>query len=100
MDYEGFKKFVEEVGAEKILILYFDNDRVEYYPDGDFNPDDIMEYNGELVVKARTHVMSKGVTGGKYDIPVTVYNTGLQAVVTLDDVKQRDRIDRSTLYIN
>lgn len=100
MDYQAFKKLVEEVGAKNILILYFDNDRVEYYPDGDFNPDDIMELNGELVIKSHTNVMSKGVKGGHYDIPVTVYNTQLQAVVTLDDVKDRDRIDRHTLYIN
>ena len=100
MDYGTFKALLDEVGPERILILYFDNDRVEYFPDGDFNPDDMMEINGNLVFKSKSNILSKGVTGGKYDIPITMYNAELQAVAVLDDVKDRDRIDRHTLYIN
>lgn len=98
MNYEAFKALVEEVGAERILALYFDNDRSEYYPDGDFNPDDIIEINGDLVIKAHRCIRSIGPKGGFINIPVTVYNTSLQAVITLDDVKDRSRMDIENLY--
>ena len=100
MNYEGFKKFVEEVGAENILILFFDNNRTVYYPKGNFNPDDITEYNGELVVKEHTFIHSSGANGGFNDIPVTVYNTQLQSVVVLDNAtKDRKRIDIHEMYM-
>ena len=99
MDYKGLKQLVDEVGPERILALYFDNNRTEYYPDGDFSMDDVCEYNGELVVKVSTNINSMGVKGGYKDIPVTVYNTALQSVIVLDDVRDRDRIDRHELYI-
>lgn len=100
MDYATFKAIVDEVGPERILQIYFDNDRVEYYPDGDFNMDDAVDINGELIIKAKRHVQSFGVKGGKIDIPVTVYNAEVQSVITLDNEEDRKRLDRHAVYHN
>lgn len=100
MEYANFVKLVNEVGEDRILVLYFDNDRSQCYPNGDFSLNDAIDYNGELVIKAHCHIHSKGPTGGKIDIPVTVYNTELQSVVVLDDTNDRKRIDVHNLYRN
>lgn len=98
MTYGTFKAIVDEVGADKILTLFFDNERAEYYPNGDFNFDDAIEMDGVLVIKTHNKIQSRGVTGGKIDIPVTMYNSGLQAVITLDNETDRKRIDKEMLY--
>lgn len=100
MDYATFKAIVDEVGPERILQIYFDNDRVEYYPNGDFNMDDAVDINGELVIKAKRHIQSYGVKGGKIDIPVTVYNAEVQSIITLDNEADRSRLDKHAMYHN
>ena len=105
MDYEGFIQLLNEVGAERILVLYFDNDNIEYYVDKDFDPADAIQLNGELVIKTHPKIVSKSVTGrdgkgGLKDIPITVYNSSLQAVITIDNAADKKRVDRQALYIN
>jgi hypothetical protein len=99
MTYDVFKAIVDEVGPERVLAIYFDNDRTEYYPNGDFNMDDVVDINGKLFVKSHTNINSMGVKGGYKDIPVTVYNAEVQSIITLDNVKDRERIDKHELYI-
>lgn len=99
MDYATFKAIVDEAGGpEKVLEIYCDNHRVEYYLDGDFKMEDAVDINGELIIKSKRFVPSIGVHGGKIDIPVTVYNSGIQSVITLDNTDDRKRLDKHAIY--
>ena len=82
MDYATFKAIVDEAGGpEKFLEIYCDNHRVEYSLDGAFKMEDAVDINGELVI-----------------IPVTVYNSGIQSVITLDNTDDRKRLDKHAIY--
>lgn len=98
MTYDTLKAIIDEVGEEKVLALFFDNNRTEYFPDGDFSMNDVKNIGGELVYVSSNTLSSKCAKGGYLDVPVKHYNSELQSVLVLENESDRDRLDVADLY--
>ena len=100
MDYETFMNIVNEVGADKILAIHFDNSVVQHYLKGDFDVNDAINSDGNLIIRTHCKIRSQGVSGGGYDIPVTMYHSQIHSVMVLDRESDRTRVDAHGLYVN
>ena len=102
MDYTTFVELVNRYGADKVLVIYFDNDRVEYFKnDDDFKMEEVEDVDGKAIYMAKRTILSaqdnKTGKGGKLDIPVIVASAEVQGVIFLENTEDRKRVNWANL---
>lgn len=102
MDYTTFVELINRHGADKVLVIYFDNDRVEYFKnDGDFKMEEVEDIDGKAIYMAKRMILStqdnKTGKGGKLDIPVINASAEVQGVMFLENTEDRKRVNWGNL---
>jgi hypothetical protein len=103
MDYDKFVELVNKYGEDKLLVLYFDNDRIEFFKEeGQFKMSDVENVGGSAMHVTRSNILSKqgkNGKGGKHDIPIVNVNSEIQAVLFLENAEDRERVDWAELMV-
>jgi hypothetical protein len=91
---------INDVGADKLLSIVFDNGYTIVFPDASnvFDPTDIVTIGGTEFIKRYTKVGNRSLTATTGIKVVTYHPLGhIQAVQFLDNVVDKKNIDKSTL---